>query len=547
MEEGVQRDNKTQIRDLETTDQFLQGKRSIYLGDYPKALSHFRRCLKENPEHAASMYEISRLYTLKKDYKESIKWAQKAYKNDEENIWYLRHYIDQLKKVKSFEEASDHLEILVKRESNDKQNYYDLANSHIYAKNYDEAIKVYNTIEEKFGFEEGIVSQRKQIYLNQNKWKEALKEVETLIQHKPLETKYHGMKGHIQLLQGKQKEALETYAKILEIDPNDGTVHLALSTLYYSQNEITKAFTEEKIAFSNNQLSINLKVTSLMRYFNKENWTTEEEKHITELLDILQKIHSDEAKTHAIRGDFFIRKKQDKLAYENYKKVLELDSTQFVIWEQCILIQNESKNYEEVNKLCQRALKLFPQHSSMYYFSAWSSYQLKKYNETIEACEMGINFTYKPAQQIDFYMLNGKALSAMGKYSEAIESFNEINQIKVNYPDALAEKAFCQYKQKENLPQAAQDIKTALELDINNQRYFYIYALILAEQNQNDQALHWVHKSITNSSDSEHFEAAGDIYAKAQQRDKALLFYQKAIELKGDKKRIELKMSKLKA
>jgi tetratricopeptide (TPR) repeat protein len=538
-------ENHSQLVNLGVTDQFLEGKRAIYTSDYPKALSHFLRCLKENPAHAPSMYEISRVYYLKQDYKESTKWAYAAYETDSENIWYLKNYIKCLKITHQYELAAEMLEKLIAAEPDTKQHYYDLANTYIAHKDYNASLKVYSQILEKFGFEEGVILQRKQIYLNQNRLKEAMAEVDLLIEHYPEETKYLGMKGHILNMMGKTEEALAIYNKIIKLDPEDGKVHLALSTLYLSIDNVDLAYQEELIAFNNPKLSIDHKISSLLRYLKKPNWGKKEESHIVDLLNTVTKVHPEEAKGHAVYGDYLIRKNRNPEALKRYQRALSLDSTQYMIWEQCVLIYNEDKNHEKVQEYCETALSLFPQHSALYFFGALASYELGDYQQSVEMCEMGINFTYKPSQQIDFMTLSGKSYVAQGNYAKALEMYEQISYLKANHPEAMAESAFCMAMLNSNLTEAEAKVRSSLELDAENKRYYYIYALVLYQQSKYTDAKHWIDKALLESTEADYFELAGDIYSKTTDKEKAKQHYQKAIELNGNQDQIKTKLESL--
>lgn len=544
-EENTNADGRSK-QELLISNIFLEGKRAVYQGDYPKAVEYFKRCVKEEPEHHAAMYELSRLYFLKQDWNSSLEWAEKAYKLDSENLWYLRQVINVQKQLKDYTAAAANLRILIEKEAHLKQNYYDLANVYIFQENYSEALKVYLEIEKRFGFETGVVLQRKQIYLKQGDYSAAEKEVDLLIEHFPGEKNYYGMKSDILLSQGKAEKALVVLNKILELDPNDGMVHLNFADYYRITGEPEKVLQEEILAFANPNLAIGPKVKVTLRYFNQKSQDPVIEQHLDTLTRLLCKTHPNEDKAYALRGDYFSKRKEFEKAYPLYLKVLELDPSRFVVWEQSILILYGLERYKEMEKQCREALKVFPTHSSLYYYDALAAYENKHFKRAVEQCEMGLNFTYKPAQQEDFYLLAARASVENLDFNMAYENFESLLFLKSNHPEGLREYALALAKQNKDLSKAEQMIKTSLELDPGSLKSYYTYAFVLYRQGQYDQALHWLNKAQKMEEQDAFAVLQGDIYAAKGDFDKAKEWYQKALELGADASKIEHKLKKIK-
>ena len=62
-------------------------------------------------------------------------------------------------------------------------------------------------------------------------------------------------------------EAMDTYQEILEIDPTNPMVHLALADYYKSLNNKTEFFKEVRIAFENPELDVETKTKILASYY----------------------------------------------------------------------------------------------------------------------------------------------------------------------------------------------------------------------------------------------------------------------------------------
>ena len=127
---------------------------------------------------------------------------------------------------------------------------------------------------------------------------------------------------------GQSEKALEYYYKILEIDPQNGMVHLSLSEYYKTKDNDAKRKEELLKAFQSPNLPIDIKMQVLLEYLDRP--AKKEESY--ELLEILISVHSDEAKAWSIYGDFLSRDNKIKEARDKFRKAVELEKNIFLIW-----------------------------------------------------------------------------------------------------------------------------------------------------------------------------------------------------------------------
>jgi tetratricopeptide (TPR) repeat protein len=69
-------------------DLFMQATQARLKGDLPKAVQLYQATLKADPQNAASMFELSKLYHQAQQGNEALAMAKKAVATDKENIWY---------------------------------------------------------------------------------------------------------------------------------------------------------------------------------------------------------------------------------------------------------------------------------------------------------------------------------------------------------------------------------------------------------------------------------------------------------------------------
>lgn len=479
---------------IKSTTSLLEAKRLLINGEVDLAMKSFNKALKENPNNDAVYFEISRIYQMmgKKSQDKSLEFAQKAVEIDPDNIWYHKNIIAIYKQQKDYKNAAKEAKKIVKKYPNQKGNYYQLANMYIHDNDLKSALKVYQEMENHFGYEEGVVLQRKQIYLKLGDYNKALKEIDLLISHSPETKKFYGMAADIYLSQGEYEKAYENYERILQIDPTDGRVHLAISDYYKMQGETAKAYHETLLAFGSRNLDIDTKMKVLLKYFQNSDNDSLVKQHTYELLDTLVAVHPNEPKALAMKADFLNKEGRYEESLIYFHRVIALDSSRYLVWEQMLLIEQRLERYPEMASESDRALRLFPQQSSLYYFNGMANIKIKNYISAENHLKMGLNFVFDEKTKSDFYGLLAEAEFRQHKFGAAEDHFDMA--IKLNPLNSLALKDYAFYLayNEKDLANAKSMASKALEIKPKDADYIYTYAFVLFKSGEKEQAIKWI-------------------------------------------------------
>lgn len=485
---------------------YIKAKKFFYAGELQKSLEYFHKCISNDPKHHAAMFELSKLYFMINKFELSAKFAEKASLLNPENDWYVKQAVKSYQKIKDYDKAAAFINRLIQLEPDNKQNYLNLANNYIYAEDYKSALEVYNSTIDKFGFDEGVKMQIKQIYLNTGKYSKALKTIEELIEYDSLNTDYLGMAADIHKGMEEFDKAMQYYKKILQIKPNNGKVHLALADYYSMQGNGDKAFEEIKTAFKSQNLDIDTKISILLKLYKSND--AQANKDADELMEILENVHPDEAKTQSMKADFLLKQKKLAEAKLYYKKALKLDNSNYLLWEQLILINNKLKEFKEMHQNSAKALEYFPQHSSLYYFNALSLYELKKYKKAVEEINLGLNFTYKDVHFIDFYNLMAKVNIGLNDYEEVFYNYEKVLSYDSTNTEALSNYALNLIKQNQDSEKADELIKKAIKHKPGNNYVKYVKSYQLYSNNKYEEALKLIEEVITKEERLEYYNLA---------------------------------------
>lgn len=477
---------------------FIDAKRAEFRGENEEAVKILKQVLQTDPENHAAAFEISRILAGV-NLNNAIKFGEFSVKLDPRNKWYLIHLSNLYTKDKNYKKAVDICEDLVKYHPDEIENYYYLVNSSLRNEDPKKAIDTYNKMESKFGFSEEINLHRKDIYLRMTKYDEAENEMLKLIQEFPENKRYYGILADIYMTEGKDSKAIEAYEKVLAIDPEDGKVHVVLSSWYSAKNQVDESFSEMKLAFKSSGLGVDDKIEIMVKMYNLINENPEEislKLRADSLLDILSVMHPNDPKVLAMQADYLVRDKKWNEALEAYAKVIEIDSTKYPVWEQLVLITRELEDYSLMQNYARRAMDIFPQYPILYYFNAKAQSHLKRFEEAEASLNLGLSFVYKPTQQAEFYTLIGMVRDSLLRYNEAEVSFEKALIANPNFGEALSAFALHLASLKKEKEKAISLATKAVELNYNNVDYIYKLAKVLFLVGEMEKSEIWIKKGL---------------------------------------------------
>lgn len=516
------------------------------MGNYDNAETLFSEALKIDPNSAASMYELASIYAIKKDKPKALAFSKQAASLDPSNVWYQVLYADCLKQNKQPVEVAAVYERLVKDNPDKVEFYYELANAYLYSNKVNDALKVYDKMENLFGVTEEASMQRLTIYKSTKNFEKGVNEIRKLIKTFPKEPKYYGMLGELYQSNGQNDKAMQAYNDLLKIDSTNAYVHLSLADFYRSQKQNDKAFEEIKIAFRSSELDIDTKIKILLSYYDISEKFPELRGDATELCKILIAVHPNEAKAFAMYGDFLFRDKKNEEARIQYKKAIALDKERYAIWDNLIRIEADLNDLNSLEKDTREAMDLFPNQPVPYFFNGLANVQNKKYKEAIDALTEGKEFVIENKLFLaQFYSLIGDSQNALKNNPASDAAYDKALELEPNNVGVLNNYAYYLSLRKENLEKASSMSKKSNELEPNNNSYQDTYGWILFQQNKYDDAKVWVGKALDNGGrgNGTLLEHYGDILYKLGETENALKYWMDAKKAGGASDLIDKKIA----
>lgn len=513
--------------DVNFTDGVIQKMQ----GNYPEAVEKFKKCLDVYPDHAASLYEIAYISNGLGRSADAIPYAQKAVSLDASNEWYRLLLAKCFMEAGRFNEASEAFARLVKQNPGKIDYYFLLASSLLHSGKVKEAVGVYDNIEAMIGITEEITLQKERIYLAQGQFDKAVAEAQKLINSNPREVKYHRLLAELYLQNNKVDKALEICEQIFKIDPKEAETHLMLADYYEKLGEDDKAFSHVRIAYENPNLNIDDKVKILIGYFNiPEKFKTERDESDT-LMQILLRVHPNDAKTHSLHGDFLFRDGKNAESRDAFRKAISLDRTRYPIWQQVMALDELLGDFDAMEADSRQAMELFPSEPYTYIFNASANYHKKNYQKAIDAINEGKDYVAGDKKMLaQFYSILGDCYNSLKEYPKSDEAYEKALNLDPENATVMNNWAYYLSLRNEQLEKAEKMSRRSNQLVKDNASYEDTYAWILYKMKNYEEAKRWQEKAIEHAGDAngtllEHY---GDILYQLGQKGTALEYWKKA-------------------
>lgn len=520
-----------QVRD--NSEVFIEATKQRILGNYEKAANLYNQCLDLNPNDAASMFELAKLFLIQNRVDQAIQLAGRAAEIDPGNIYYLLLYGNLLESVEEYDRSIDVFEKIAASAPENIDYQYQLAIAYMYAGKTDKAINVYNDLEKITGVNEEFSLKKQQIYLEQNRFDAAVHEIEKLTELFPNEGKYYAILAEMYLNRGMNEQALDYYRRIAEVDPGNPYIHISLADFYKKEGDDDKAFEELKLGFSNPNLDVDTKIQILIAYYTVPEVYMERKSEAFELAEILTEVHSDDPKPYSIYGDFLYQEKRLKEAREAFRTVITLDSSKYIVWEQLLFTESELNDTDALISESEVAMELFPEQPLPYLFAGGAYYQKKDWGNCIEILNHGVRYVVQnPLMEIQFYAYLGDAYNQLEDHVNSDDAYDKALKINPDNDYILNNYAYYLSLRKEKLEQAAAMGKRATEVKPNNATNQDTYAWVLYVMGNYEEAKIWMEKALENDDTTspvllEHY---GDILWQLGEEKQAVEYWIEAKE-----------------
>ncbi len=520
------------------TDDFNTRALSIYLDaenafmqeDYSTAFRLYQDVLKNDKDFDPAMFQLAQIYLYRNQIDEAIKWAEEAYNRDQQNERYALLMVNLYKHYNKFEEAIKVYQKLLIQEPTNSDFLNDLSLLYTATKNTDAAIATYELLEKLDGINEQISFLKRDLYLNSGNFDKAIREMLKLSEKYPENSQYISIIAEMYMSNNETEKAFLFYQKVLDINPSDPYIRITLADFYQQKGDIDLAIGNLKQGYLNPDLDLETKIQILMGLFELKN--IPESRIRTEslkLASILAEVHSDKPGSHAIYADLLYRDSLYTEAAREYKEVIKLDSSRYVVWEQLLFSLNNRTQTQEMIVVSKRATKLFPQEPLPYLFNAVGLFMQDSIKAVIQSLEKGLPFVQNPKLMEQFYMYLGDSYYQDDQKEKSYNAYDKCLEINSSNTFVLNNYAYYLALNNQKLDKAKTMAFTAISLDPGPTNHD-TYGWVLYQLGDYKEAFKYIEMAINaeKTPSAEVLDHFGDVNFRLGNEKKAQKFWKKA-------------------
>jgi tetratricopeptide (TPR) repeat protein len=416
---------------------FADGLREFYSQNYSAAKKSFLEVIKQNPKNHAAYYLLHKVATEQQDFLLATHYLKEAIKLDKKNEWYQIDLAGAYEKLGDFASAAKIWEEICKVKYNNEYYLISLANNYLQLEKLQEVIKVYDKIENIVGKNDDLTETKKNIWLYLNDVKNAVREYEKMLELYPYEIEYYIIAGEIYLSNNMPDKAFPFFQKAMQIDSQNPKLNLALANYYETTKNPSESFNILLKAFSSRELDIEDKIpvlktslTNAFRFLNPAIIGKTEK-----LAQTISEAHPNDLEGWATMAKLCVLKEQLRDAKLLYEKCIEIDETQYSIWEDYFFVLTKLEDYKTMIAHEKLVEEYFPANSTIQYGIALALYHEKQFESALTAAKQALAFTFENHFVADLNLLLGDISFEIGQPEEAVKYWKTAQRRGINTPE----------------------------------------------------------------------------------------------------------------
>ena len=512
---------------------FSKGIECKYKEDVQGAIKNFEEALKFMPDDAASMFELSEQYVKAGRMDEGFVMIKKAAEIDPDNKWYQIRLGLFYRNMEQFDEFIKTYEPLVEKYPEDVNILTELIDVCLMTENYDKALEKLELLEKQAGVNALVSEQRIEIYKRQGKTKQVVSELQRLIEENPENTRYYQMLAKVYMENKKEKEAVKLYEQIKAIDPNDPYINISLLEYYEKKGDLEGAFNELIEAIKNKNLDFNTKANIYDYWFNKFQTSKDIDQQAFKAGQAFIENYPDNKMGYLVLASYYINREEYRSCRDYALKALKYDPTNYAAWQYLVLCEAPLQEMDSLRKHAVQALQLYPTQPVFYWFAGVSHAFNKQDEEAITFFEKGRKFVVDKKLLVDFDSYLGDLYHAVGEVEKSFQAYDRVLNSDPDNTLVLNNYAYYLSLRLERLDQAKEMSLRAVELEPNNAIYLDTYAWVLYQKGEYQAVEAQMSKAIKllKQPDKTYYQHYADILEKAGKTEKAKEYRNKAKEV----------------
>jgi tetratricopeptide (TPR) repeat protein len=530
--------------DVPIVQQYHEGLRAYFKGDYVVADNMATRVIALNPEHDGALYLKSKIYYDQGRLDESAKYLLKAGLADPNNEYLSSEIAFMYSSMGKYNEAGLIFSKLISSKPRERSYYFGGFENYLQAKNYKAAVRVIALQEATFGFSIETFLNRYKINLAQNDTKEAIQQLEKGIKAFPNEPLFLANLIDLYFQQNQHNKAIPLLEKLCDTDPTNGMAKFVFGEYLINTGQISRG---EKLLAEAVLLegpSIEQKSEILLAKQQRNGCT---EDNLTLFKNFVQ-TSPNVLIGRALLGDLFVQCNQTDSALVQYKAAVALNPEAYPIWKQLLLITYKEEQWDSLVRLSAECQALFPVQPMPYLTLAIAKNKIGQLDDAEQALDAGSELIVSndPALVAEFSFQRGILALNRRQVTNATTWFNQAITLQPENLELKADIGNEALIYSELTSYADSLITECLAQEPSNPKFMAIKGRLFYIKNDLLLANSWLEKAIIHGYPKKLGEEwLGDCAFRAGNLKQAKYYWLNAVSLGNQTERLKQKIKSL--
>lgn len=513
---------------------YLEAVKLEQLGRYDEAFGMLTHCLDICPTAPSALYKMATYYFFLGQKDHALDALLRAVEGEPDNYWYRQTLASYYQTNREYDKAIAVLEEMQKQfPKRNGELLSALVGLYSHTQQYDKVIDALARLETLIGKTEAISMEKSRNYLLMGDKEGAFGEMEALAAEYPENSYYRVVLASMYMDNGREGDALPVLQEVLVDEPDNGAAKIAM-VQYYKQIADTVGYHAmiDSVLVApavDDETKVKMMVQLIMDKTDSV--------YVMRMFDRAMKQPQRSAKLGHVCVQYMLTHHQpEERVRPILLRMLEVEPDHVQARLQLLSYTAKRNDLDEMITICSTAIDYSPEILEFYYYKAAALYQKDNHDEALQTYRMAARQITKDSSTelvSDIFAAMGDLYNEQGLQEEAFLCYdsalvyNPSNVLVMNnYAYNLSEKGI-------QLEKAEQMGLRAIKAEPENATYLDTYAWVLYKLQRYEEALEYMEKAlVTDSVDSDVlWEHAGDICYALGDNVKALLYWEKALEL----------------
>ena len=495
-----------------------------------------RHCVDIDSTRSEAYYYLAQYYSALKQKDTVLSYLKKSVELEPDNATYLETLANAYLNQRKYKDAIDVLERLCEKNHDRDDVLALLIQLYEQENDYDNAIRTLGRLETIEGKSERLSYAKSDLYTKKGDKKAAIAEMKQLADQYPNDNNYRCLYANTLYINGQKKKAVAIYDKVLKEEPDNRNAQMALVAYYNDQKDSANVNSMIERVLFNKNASTSDRVALMRQLIGDSEEAGGDSTRVLQLFHRLINMPQADSDMALFCASYMNMKKMPNDSIRQVlEKVLEMSPDHAAARLQLVSYAWQAEDRDRVIELCKAARQYNPDEMAFYYYQGIAYYQKDDLDNALNAFQNGIGVITSdsdPSIVSDFYAVMGDILHQKGMEKEAFEAYDSCLVWKEDNIGCLNNYAYYLSEKGIRLDDAEKMSFRTIKAEPKNATYLDTYAWILFMQKRYDEAKTYIDQTLENDTTPSAvlFEHAGDIYYHVGEKEKALEYWQEALE-----------------